>query len=64
MLALGQRLDLLVVAEGVETEDQLAVLREMGCDACQGFLFSPAVRAAAFEKLLLADLDPAERVSA
>jgi diguanylate cyclase (GGDEF)-like protein len=32
-----------VVAEGVETEGQLAVLREMGCAYAQGFLFSPAV---------------------
>ncbi len=33
--ALGAR----VVAEGVETEDQAAVLREMGCDVAQGWLF-------------------------
>lgn len=52
MMALGQRLELLVVAEGVETQAQLEALRELGCDACQGFLFSPAVRPAAFEKLI------------
>ncbi len=38
MIALGQRLDLAVIAEGVETEEQLAALRELGCDAYQGFL--------------------------
>jgi diguanylate cyclase (GGDEF)-like protein len=37
---LGHRLGLLVVAEGVETDDQLAQLRDLGCDGAQGFLFS------------------------
>lgn len=43
MVALGQRLDMIVIAEGVESEAQLAVLKELGCDAYQGFLFSEAV---------------------
>ncbi|MBT8099737.1 MAG: GGDEF domain-containing phosphodiesterase, partial [Gammaproteobacteria bacterium] len=38
MVALGQRLDLLVIAEGVETAEQLQILRELNCDAYQGFL--------------------------
>ncbi len=37
---LARTLGLTVVAEGVETEDQLALLRTMGCDAVQGYLFS------------------------
>ncbi len=37
MIALGQRLQLIVVAEGVETEEQLQILREFGCDCYQGF---------------------------
>ena len=40
MVALGQRLDLTVIAEGVETDEQLNVLRDLGCDAYQGFLCS------------------------
>jgi EAL domain-containing protein (putative c-di-GMP-specific phosphodiesterase class I) len=52
MVALAQRLDLLVIAEGVETSAQLEELRKLGCDACQGFLFSPAVQPSAFEKLI------------
>jgi EAL domain-containing protein (putative c-di-GMP-specific phosphodiesterase class I) len=43
--ALGQR----VVAEGVETPDQLAVLRELGCDEAQGFLVDQVLPADALE---------------
>jgi len=32
-----------VVAEGVETAEQLGFLRELGCAAAQGFYFSPPV---------------------
>ena len=52
MVALGQRMDLQVIAEGVETEDQLESLRELGCDAVQGFLISEAVPPQAFEKFI------------
>lgn len=38
MVALGQRLELTVVAEGVETTEQLDVLRDITCDCYQGFL--------------------------
>lgn len=43
MIDLGHHLGLKVVAEGVETEQQLRVLRELKCDLFQGFLASPAV---------------------
>ena len=42
---LAHGLKLRVVAEGVETEEQLAILRAMGCDELQGFLFSLPVDA-------------------
>ena len=45
VIELGHQLGLSVVAEGVETEEVSAVLRAMGCDVMQGFLFSPAVPA-------------------
>jgi EAL domain-containing protein (putative c-di-GMP-specific phosphodiesterase class I) len=40
---LAHTLDLSVVAEGVETEAQSRLLRELGCDAAQGHWFGPAV---------------------
>ncbi|MGI9624648.1 MAG: EAL domain-containing protein, partial [Acidimicrobiales bacterium] len=43
MIKLAQTLRKRVVAEGVETEEQLELLRDLGCDMAQGFLFSPAV---------------------
>ncbi|MDB4945392.1 MAG: hypothetical protein JWP97_4926 [Labilithrix sp.] len=48
VVAMAQRLRLNVVAEGVETRDQLEYLRSLGCAQVQGFLFSPAIPAAAF----------------
>jgi predicted signal transduction protein with EAL and GGDEF domain len=45
-------LGLSVVAEGVETTDQLAFLHASGCDQLQGFLFSPPLSAARFEVLV------------
>ncbi|WP_288806059.1 EAL domain-containing protein [uncultured Novosphingobium sp.] len=39
VLALGRSLQIPVLAEGVETEKQLAVLRDEGCDEAQGYLF-------------------------
>jgi diguanylate cyclase (GGDEF)-like protein/PAS domain S-box-containing protein len=38
VIAMARTFDLRVTAEGVETEDQLAALRELGCDAVQGYL--------------------------
>jgi|GEM_PF-752782 len=43
-----------VIAEGVETEGQLAFLRDHGCDEYQGFLCSPAVPAAEIPRLVAA----------
>lgn len=45
ILMLGENLGLQVVAEGIEREDQFAVLKDLGCRYGQGYLFSPPVSA-------------------
>lgn len=57
IIAMAHSLNLAVLAEGVETEGQLARLREEGCDEVQGYLFSRPVCAEDFEKLLKGDAD-------
>ena len=54
IIAMGHSMGLKVLAEGVETEEQLAFLLEQGCDEGQGYLFSRPVPALAFEALLRA----------
>jgi len=46
IVELGKSLDLTIVAEGVETEGQRSLLKELDCDQMQGFLFSPPVSTA------------------
>jgi diguanylate cyclase (GGDEF)-like protein len=52
MISMGRSLDLRVVAEGVETREELAFLQERQCDEAQGFYFSRPVAAEQFAKLL------------
>jgi EAL domain-containing protein (putative c-di-GMP-specific phosphodiesterase class I) len=52
IVSLAHSLHLKVVAEGVETQEQLALLKRLGCDQYQGFCFSPAVPAEDFATLL------------
>ncbi len=49
---MAHSLRLAVVAEGVETTEQLAFLQQHGCDLVQGFLFSRAVPGAEIPALL------------
>ena len=52
IVSLAHSLHLKVIAEGVETEEQLDFLRRLGCDQYQGFLCSPPVPAEAFARLM------------
>ena len=52
IIAMGHSLGLKIVAEGIETEEQLELLRNYGADEGQGFYFSPPVSEDQFVKLL------------
>jgi EAL domain-containing protein (putative c-di-GMP-specific phosphodiesterase class I) len=52
VIGLCDALSLAAVAEGVETEEQLATLAQIGCARAQGFLVSPALPARQFEALV------------
>jgi EAL domain-containing protein (putative c-di-GMP-specific phosphodiesterase class I) len=52
IIAMGKTLSLTVVAEGVETAEQEAFLREHACDEMQGYYFSKPVAAVDFAQLL------------
>ena len=56
IISLAHGLRLKVVAEGVETAEQVALLQKLGCDQYQGYYFSRPITAAAFEELMRARL--------
>jgi EAL domain-containing protein (putative c-di-GMP-specific phosphodiesterase class I)/AmiR/NasT family two-component response regulator len=55
IVTLGRQLGLTVVAEGVETAQELALLRKIDCTQVQGFLISHAVSSEQFQNLLTHD---------
>jgi diguanylate cyclase (GGDEF)-like protein len=52
VIDLARRLDIRTVAEGVETEDQLRILRELACDLLQGYLLARPLPSEALRELL------------
>ena len=57
IISLAHGLRLKVIAEGVESEEQLSILKRMGCDQYQGFYRSAAVPAADIEKFVRRDAE-------
>jgi len=64
IIDMGRSLEMEVVAEGVETEAQFALLRSRGCHYAQGRLFGDAMTAADFLELLIAQQAGKRRLSA
>jgi EAL domain-containing protein (putative c-di-GMP-specific phosphodiesterase class I) len=58
VVKLAQALGLKVVAEGVETEAQAGVLRALGCDELQGYLYAKPMSAKALALWAMDDLGP------
>ncbi|MET3696302.1 diguanylate cyclase/phosphodiesterase with PAS/PAC sensor(s) [Bacillus oleivorans] len=56
VIMMGKGLNMKVVAEGVETKEQVTVLEELSCHFVQGFYFSKPLKEDAFEKELLVGL--------
>jgi diguanylate cyclase (GGDEF)-like protein/PAS domain S-box-containing protein len=52
IIVMAHKLDIKTIAEGVETKEQQDLLIDFGCDYMQGFLFSPAISAEEFVKLI------------
>lgn len=52
IISMGKSLGLEVVAEGVETVEQLIFLKDLGCDEMQGYYFSPPLPSADFSRIL------------
>ncbi|SDN58321.1 diguanylate cyclase (GGDEF) domain-containing protein [Methylobacterium phyllostachyos] len=64
VIVLGENLGMPVIAEGIETEAQCAFLREHHCAEMQGYLYGRPRPIADYQDLLIADLEPACRLSA
>ena len=53
IIALAKNLNMEVIAEGVEEQSQLTLLREIGCDCAQGYFFSQPLDPEAAQKWLM-----------
>ncbi|CCD87877.1 Diguanylate phosphodiesterase (fragment) [Bradyrhizobium sp. ORS 285] len=63
MITLSHELGYRVVGEGVETADVAELLRELGCDEAQGYLFAKPMGPAEFERWLSAPKGISHRIA-
>ncbi|WP_454691291.1 putative bifunctional diguanylate cyclase/phosphodiesterase [Achromobacter aloeverae] len=61
IIALGETLNLNIVAEGVETGDQQALLTQLGCDSLQGYLLGRPAPAEDIEKIVIGEETPGQK---
>lgn len=61
---MGHSLGLMTLAQGIETQEQLDILRALGCQHGQGFLFSPGIPASQINDALLLHGNPNHRAIA
>ncbi len=54
---LARLLNVPMISEGVETQEQMMLLKQIGCEYIQGYYFSPPLSEGDFEKLLVAEMD-------
>lgn len=64
IILMAHKLGMKVVAEGVETREQLILLSEAGCDYVQGYLFSKPVSVKEFEMLTISSRKQSSRLDA
>ena len=64
IISIAQQLNHRVIAEGVETPEQLAFLKDSGCDEVQGYLFSRPLPAHEFERALEENWAPPQPIAA
>ena len=57
MIEIARLLEVPVIAEGVETEEQMKMLKEIGCEIIQGYYFSKPLPAEEFEKLIIKEME-------
>ena len=57
VITLAKNIELKTIAEGVEDETQLEILRELGCDEIQGYFWGKPMSAKDFEELIRSTLD-------
>jgi EAL domain-containing protein (putative c-di-GMP-specific phosphodiesterase class I) len=64
IISLAHALELTVVAEGVETENQLRILEDLDCDRAQGFLFAASVSPGVIDAMVHSGPNPVFESSA